>query len=47
MPLDTSGDSFEEDNNDDYFAVCKGYLYVKKRFQLRLDSVHQMQQTLA
>ncbi|GFW42371.1 hypothetical protein TNCV_239681 [Trichonephila clavipes] len=30
IPLDTSGDSFHDDNNDDFCAVCKGYFYAKK-----------------
>ncbi|GFY48019.1 hypothetical protein TNIN_206351 [Trichonephila inaurata madagascariensis] len=32
--LDTSGDSFDEDNNDDFCAVYKGYFYTKKRSQV-------------
>ncbi|GFY38571.1 hypothetical protein TNIN_189211 [Trichonephila inaurata madagascariensis] len=27
IPLNTSGDSFDEDNNDDFCAVYKGYFY--------------------
>ncbi|GFX72653.1 hypothetical protein TNCV_4062491 [Trichonephila clavipes] len=30
IPLDTSGDSFDEDNNNNFCAVYKGYFYAKK-----------------
>ncbi|GFY60390.1 hypothetical protein TNIN_419391 [Trichonephila inaurata madagascariensis] len=30
IPLDTRGDSFDEDNNDNFCAVYKGYFYAKK-----------------
>ncbi|GFX34591.1 hypothetical protein TNCV_3658291 [Trichonephila clavipes] len=30
LPLGISGDSFDEDNNDDLCAVYKGYFYAKK-----------------
>ncbi|GFY57405.1 hypothetical protein TNIN_4911 [Trichonephila inaurata madagascariensis] len=30
IPLDTSDDSFDEDNNDDFCAVYKEYFYSKK-----------------
>ncbi|GFT88904.1 hypothetical protein TNCV_907041 [Trichonephila clavipes] len=30
IPLDTSGDSFDGDNNDDFCAVYKGYFYTKR-----------------
>lgn len=36
----TSGDSFNEDNNDDFYAVYKGYFSAKKKFQTLLYSVH-------
>ncbi|GFX38296.1 hypothetical protein TNCV_3813421 [Trichonephila clavipes] len=29
IPLDNSGDSFDEDNNNDFFSVYKGYFYAK------------------
>ncbi|GFW85885.1 hypothetical protein TNCV_1623291 [Trichonephila clavipes] len=30
IPLDTSDDSFDDGNNDNFCAVYKGYFYVKK-----------------
>ncbi|GFY42649.1 hypothetical protein TNIN_258421 [Trichonephila inaurata madagascariensis] len=30
IPLESSRNSFDEDNYDDFYAVCKGYFYAKK-----------------
>jgi hypothetical protein len=30
IPLDISGDSFDENNDDDFCTVCKRYFYAKK-----------------
>lgn len=40
--MDTRCESFNEDNNDNFFDVCKGYFYAKKGSQVRLDSMHKM-----
>ncbi|GFV00732.1 uncharacterized protein TNCV_1385511 [Trichonephila clavipes] len=37
--LDPSGDSFDEDNNDDFCAECKRYFYAKKDPKSLVDGI--------
>ncbi|GFT34959.1 hypothetical protein TNCV_786721 [Trichonephila clavipes] len=41
IPVDTSGDSFDEDNDDGFCTVHTGYFFTKKS-KVRLDLMQQM-----